>query len=393
MHHQGNEEELYGYEGTDENNAWNKKYNISSVAEEDDTDLATTKRKKRRNSASPSANFTPTSDAKVLKASNTVFHNVIQYVKRHIADSVNFIGGWLVEHSRNLIDNMHGDETYRKYETIPEGIPFAAMPSDHFEFLSLMSGSVDLKSASYEKYCVFETTTKNMGKSVSELFNLMPTRFNENGMISTDTGICLDFKVSQNANNDFVLRMPKVEFDSTKTMIIGGGGPFIQFLANGVRIANVIAIPFQFIMMALTEEGGDSDYMPNHDEYPFKDVTEEEFRDFNYSNNVWTFQSKTNYEFFNEEFAHNNPFAFNALLEQYFRFQLNEILGEKTPEELQEAEEDVQAAQMMSMSLGNFLLKIVDELRTIFEHKVYTKNSLVHWIITTLLTQIHKNST
>ena len=91
--------------------------------------------------------------------------------------------------------------------------------------------------------------------------------------------------------------------------------------------------------------------------------------------------------------AHGNPFAFNTLLEKYFRFQLNEILGEDTPEDIKEEETNVQAAQMMSMSFGNFLLKIVDELRTIFEHKVFTINSLVHLIITKFYTQIHKNCT
>ena len=391
IHHQGNEEELYGFEGTNEKNAWNKKYNLSSVADEDDEEQAPPKRKRKKNSTSPSANSTPSSNPKVLKASNTVFHNVIQYIKRHIGDSVNFIGGWLLENSMNLIDNMHCDSTYRKYETIPEGIPFAALPTDHFEFLSLMSGSAELKSVGYEVYCVFDPTTKNKGESVSEIFNLLPTRFNENGMITTDTAYCLDFKISKNASDALVLRMPTVEFDSTKTMIIDGGGPFIQFLANGVRIANFIAIPFQFIMMALTEEGGDSDYMPNRDEYPFNEITEEDFRHFNYSNQRRVFQSKNNFEFFDEEFAHGNPFAFNILLEQYFRFQLNEILGEETPEELKEDAANVRAAQMMSMSLGNFLLKIVDELRTVFEHKVSTINTLVYLIITIFYTQNHKN--
>lgn len=377
IHHHGNETELFGFEGTNEHNAWNKKYNLSSVADDDDEDQAHSKRRRRKESKSPSnARSTPSDDPIVLKASNTVFHNVIQYVKRHDADSVNFVGGWLLENSRQVVDNMHGELTYRKYETVPVGIPFAALPSDYLDFLSLMPGSAELKSNGYEVYCVFDPKTKNKGKAVSELFNLMPTRFDETGMISQDLALCMDFKVCKSASNDLFLRIPTVEFDSTKTMIIGGGGPFIQFLANGVRIANVISIPFQFIIMALTAEGGDSDYMPDPDEYPFNLITEEEFAEFNYNNHTRTFQSKNNYEFFDEEFAHSNPFAFNKLVEQYFRFQANEILSEDTPEELKEDVANVQAAEMMSMSFGNFLLKIIDELRTILERKVFTTNSL-----------------
>ena len=373
MHFQGNEEALFG------NTGYSKHWRLPIRRV-----VKNKKRKVEDNDEDEDATSAAEGTSNISKITNTIFHNVVQNVKRHLLDTNQAIGIHLNEKSQTVISNLHVTSN-RTIEVKGEFRSSTDQPTSFHEICNEQFFGDRIYDTAYAPYCVFGGASiyeKNDEEEADEperkedffgnIMDKLPSEavFARKYPLSKPTFLGLD--VVDSDTDNLVVQNPTVEVHPDWGFIEHGGGPFCDHLSNGLRVAMVIGIPIYFICTALVN--GPTEINQVSEKFPFEKMGKTEFDKMRYVE-LDLLKEKDQYRatFLSRGTSHVDSDSFNHLLISFIVHLLNDAVddGGKIHEDFRLSKETLDNSNLLDLSFGDFLNHTVDSLNYIFEHKVF----------------------
>ena len=110
---------------------------------------------------------------------------------------------------------------------------------------------------------------------------------------------------------------------------------------------------------------------PSNETWPFQDLSATDFLKCTYVPLRLDKNPKT--RFLNLGSNYIEPDAFNVKLKEYFIHLMNAAKGSLTPENCVVSDEELEDKKLKDLSFGTFLIKCVDSVAYVYDHKVNQK--------------------
>ena len=317
------------------------------------------------------------------KITNTIFHNVVQNVKRHLLDTNQAIGIHLIEQSTRVTSNLHVSSN-KNIEVHDEFRLITDQPLSFHELcIEQFQGDRNYDTA-YAPFCEFGDASIYEKKGEDEadkpdvkedFFGNIMDKLPSDALLARNNPLSkptfLGFDVVDLDTEVLTLRTPGIEVHPDWGYIAQGGGPFCDMLSNGLRVAMVIGVPIYFICTTLVN--GPSEMNQVRGVFPYEKMSEKEFDKMRYQDIDLTKEKQPQRAtFLSDGKSHVDSDSFNQLLLTFIVHLLNNVVYDKVEihADFRVPTEAIEYSRLRDLSFGDFLNQTVDSLYYIFDHKV-----------------------
>ena len=319
------------------------------------------------------------------KSSNTVFFNVVQNTRQFVRDACNVHGTSILVRSQKVINGLHEQDQVRLHSG---KTPLTAYSSQYPDFCKVLGLSTTHNNSLYGRYCSIHTTCEVDGDENEEDDNETPefTNILSHFPTNCDDGdlFCIEKEndflgfnknfVQSGRSTTLSLSTPPTELEKGWKYIRYGGGCFVQFLSEVVQIIRIMDIPFQFLAMALQEDGP-SDITPTSQQpYPFEDLSPQEFKNVRYQPLDLSEGEGLKAAILRGDDKCIKPDALKTLLWTYLVHLINESASadkKPVPKKITVEAKELSRWNFKNDSMATLLTKAVVAMSFIYDHKVF----------------------
>lgn len=344
------------------------------------------KRKKKSNTVEEENEVEPKDLSKIT---NTLLHNVVQNVKKDILDKNLHLGVHIIEQSNRVCSTLHV-QNYDDHKLLDnKSIPLHSFPISMQDFSEVACTGLNENSTEYAKYCAFYVPLEGSGEyeeaddgerirsEFGGILDKLPSHLKRASTDPLEKPTFLGFNITESGKDVLKLNAPAIENDPIWLHIQHGGGPFTDFLSNGLRVAMVMSTPFYFICMALQEGSGDINQ--DIDELPFSNFDEKGFNAMKYKElDLSKIKKNDSAMFLSNGSSHIDSNSFNKLIIRYVKYLLNAAVKdrEELSEDVRVSDKELEDDPIHLLSFGQLLQNGTDSLFLILDHKVLEKNTV-----------------
>ena len=328
-------------------------------------------KKKKRNSKGEHSEEMPRSDEtiKEYKKSNTVFQLVIQTAHHAIREKNNTFGKYIIEQSSAVCSALH--ETTLRHDSSTARFTLAATPTNIVDFhkaLDLVYPHEQSTYVSFSQLEIFSTLPKELKTELQQFERFLPSDYGHSSSASS-TKKDPDNYMGLECSYETMSCKPSLEKTQNPMQGPTGGGPFNDFLCKGMQVLTVINLSVSFLFSV--GEQGPPAINPALDEFPFVDVAESSFQTLTYTPLLPNGNSKI--DIFSNE---NNEICAHSFNDLLLKFLVHTLCVYNNNDQEFYRNYGVTASQISTdgisnLSIGCFLLKIMDALTYIFDDKVF----------------------
>lgn len=319
------------------------------------------------------------------RSSNTVFFNMVQNTRQFVRDACNVHGTSILVRSQKVINGLHEQVQVRLHSG---NIPLTAYSSQYPDFCKALGLSTAHNNSLYGRYCSLHTTCgadedeeeedNNRKPEFTNILSHLPTNCDDGDLFCIEKeNDFLGFNknlVHSGRSTTLSLSTPLIEFEKDWNYIRYGGGCFVQVLSEVVQIIRVMDIPFQFLALALQEDGP-SDITPTSTQpYPFEELNKTEFENIRYQPLDLTHGEGLKAAILKGDDECIKPDALKTLLWTYLVHLINESASadkKQVPRKFQVDAKELSRWDFKKDSLATLLTKAVVALSFIYDHKVF----------------------
>lgn len=378
MYYHGNEDIIFGSTEKNENGRetecilyskfWTKKSPLSGAI----------KKRKSTNQIEDTDTEVPLGANMEERKSNVFLHNIIQNVRKDRRDKINVMGFYVLTESARVVSTLNQD-VFGYFLKRSEDVPLAGFPTNITDF-SKVVGIASFQTP-YGEFCSFYRRhddseecedDDNNENHFGELKQHLPSNYDSK--VKGKKMECpqyLDFSYKDGTpHSPMTVTSSKLMYAKDWEYIEAGGGPFARFVSTAMQICNVFSIPFQFIAIAL--QNGSQKINPSNETWPFQDLSPADFLKSKY---VPLQLDKKTTRFLDLGSHYIEPDTFNLKLMEYFLHLLNGAKKTFSPEtkDCIVSEDNLETKELKDLSFGTFLLKCVDSVAYVCDHKVNQK--------------------